>query len=162
MMNEVLSTYNYNGARSLVLLHEHYIVQLLITWHRAKTENITLPKTDDPDYESLDKLLNHVFRSARGYMVWMCDKLNLPDPQIEETPQPELLVKNIDRQSEHLLTKWRLPLVNVDEEKFHSPTFKSNWGVEYSIDAMLEHAVMHLIRHEFQLQNLIETQKVKA
>jgi hypothetical protein len=158
MMNEVLSPYNYNGARSMVLLHEHYFGQLLKTWHKAKSVNITLPITVDPDYESLDKLLNHVCRSARGYMVWMCDKLNLPDPQIEETPQPELLVKNIDQQSEHLLAKWRLPLVNVDEEKFHKPTFKSNWGVEYSIDAMLEHAVMHLIRHEFQLQNLIETQ----
>ena len=130
-------------------------MEFLQTWSKAKRENIMLPITADPDYESLDKLLNHVFRSARGYMVWMCDKLNLADPQIEETPQPELLVKNIDQYSKHLLEAWRFPLANIDEEKFHTPTFKSNWDVEYSVDAMLEHAVMHLIRHEFQLQNLI-------
>jgi len=155
IMNEILESYNYNGARSMVLLHEHYFMEFLQTWSKAKRENIMLPITADPDYESLDKLLNHVCRSARGYMVWMCDKLNLPDPQIEETPQPELLVKNIDQYTKHLLETWRVPLANIDEEKFHTPTFKSNWDVEYSVDAMLEHAVMHLIRHEFQLQNLI-------
>ena len=35
-------------------------------------------------------LLNHALRAARGYMVWMCEKLELPDPEIE--PPPELAV----------------------------------------------------------------------
>ena len=42
-----------------------------------------LPKTDDPAYESLDTLLHHVFRAARGYMTWMCEVLELPDPEMQ-------------------------------------------------------------------------------
>ena len=41
-------------------------------------------------------------------------------------------------------------------ELFMDKTYTSRWKVEYCIDAMLEHAVMHPIRHEFQLSNLLK------
>ena len=48
--------------------------------------------------------------------------------------------------------------MNVEPELFEDKVYTSNWGVNYCIDAMLEHAVMHPIRHEFQLKNLIAEQ----
>ena len=152
---QILRKYEYNGARAMVLLHEKHLKSCLQTWQEAKKLNIKLPESDDADYQSLDALLRHILRSARGYMIWMCAKLNLPDPQIERTPDIELIESNADRYLNHILEKWRLPLAEIPEEKFHTPVFKSNWGVDYCIDAMLEHAVMHPIRHEFQLKNLI-------
>lgn len=152
---QILRKYEYNGARAMVLLHERHLKSCLQTWQEAKKLNIKLPESDDADYQSLDALLRHILRSARGYMIWMCAKLNLPDPQIERTPDIELIESNADRYLNHILEKWRLPLAEIPEEKFHTPVFKSNWGVDYCIDAMLEHAVMHPIRHEFQLKNLI-------
>ena len=150
--------YKYNGARSLVLLHEQYLTSLLHTWWDAKSKNLLLPETKDQDYESLDKLLRHIFRAARGYMTWMCDKLDLPDPEIDPVPEPSQISGKADVYLKYLLEKWRLPLVNVEEDLFYNPTYKSRWGVDYCIDAMLEHAVMHPIRHEFQLRNLMEAQ----
>ena len=35
----------------------------------------------------------------------------------------------------------------------------TRWGSPYSINAMLEHAVMHPIRHRFQLENLLREQR---
>ena len=150
-----LKLYKYKGARSLVLLHEHHLQSCLATWKKAKQLNISLPKTDDKDYQSLDTLLRHIFRAARGYMTWMCEKLGLPDPEIEPTPEADEIETKADQYIAHLLEKWSLPLAAVPEEKFHSPVYKSRWGVDYCVDAMLEHAVMHPIRHEFQLNNLI-------
>ena len=155
MNQQNLKKYKYNGARALVLLHEKHLRSCLETWREAKKLNIKLPQTDDADYQSLDTLLRHILRSARGYMIWMCAKLNLPDPEIEKTPEADLIESNSDRYITHLLEKWSLPLAEIPEEKFNNPVFKSNWGVDYCIDAMLEHAVMHPIRHEFQLKNLI-------
>ena len=48
--------------------------------------------------------------AARGYMTWMCEVLELPDPEIRIPPEPT---------------------------------------------ALLEHAVMHPIRHAFQLEELM-------
>lgn len=156
MLNsQSLVKYRYNGGRSLVLLHETHLKSCLKTWQKAKRLKINLPKTDDEDYQTLDNLLRHIFRASRGYMTWMCDKLNLPDPEIEKTPGADLIETKAEEYISHLLEKWRLPLADISEETFHSPTYSSRWGVEYCIDAMLEHAVMHPIRHEFQLKNLI-------
>ena len=156
MNSTYLNKYSYNGARSLVLLHEKYLRTLLLTWREGKNLNISLPKTEDSDYKSLDTLLHHVFRAARGYMVWICDKLDLPDPEIKLAPEPENIDDEADEYIAFLLEKWCTPLADIPEERFHSPTYKSNWNVDYCIDAMLEHAVMHPIRHEFQLKNIIE------
>lgn len=147
--------YKYNGARSLIILHEKYINEFFKTWKEAKKLNITLPKTNDTDYESLETLLKHVLRSSGGYIIWICEKLNLPNPKITEPSD----IKEIEGKAEeyiiYLLDKWRTPLINVKENDFHTPAYKSNWGSNYCIDAMLEHAVMHPIRHSFQLQTLI-------
>lgn len=157
-----MTVYKYNGARSMVLLHEHYLKSLLRTWREAKRVNLALPETEDSDYQSLDTLLKHIFRSARGYMIWMCDKLNLPDPDIKAVPETDIIESAANEYLDHLLEKWRMPLSEIEEDKFHSPTFTSRWGVEYCIDAMLEHAVMHPIRHEFQLKTLMTINQNKS
>lgn len=147
--------YKYKGAKSLVLLHEEHIKKFFKTWQRAKNLNICLPKTEDLDYRNLDTLLRHVFRSAGRYMIWMCEKLNLPNPNIPEDLEVFESIEEAENYLEKLLIKWRHPLSDVSEEECYPQTFTSRWGVEYCIDAMLEHAVMHPIRHEFQLNQLI-------
>jgi hypothetical protein len=92
-------------------------------------------------------------------MTWICEKLNLPDPEIEEAPDGNLIEMKAEKYVSHLLEKWRLPLSDIPEENFHEQNYVSRWGVEYCIDAMMEHAVMHPIRHEFQLRNLIISQQ---
>ena len=152
-MEEII--YKYAGAKALVKLHEIHLNSFYETWKEAKRLDIKLPVSDDPYYVSLNRLLYHVLRSARGYMIWMCEKLGLEDPQIKETPAAEMLEEKATEQITHLFEKWKLPLSNVEPELFEDKVYKSNWGVEYCIDAMLEHAVMHPIRHEFQLKNLM-------
>ncbi|MBT8387923.1 MAG: hypothetical protein KJO12_10970 [Ignavibacteria bacterium] len=143
----------------MVQLHEEHLRSFLKTWKRAKELNIKLPQTDDTDYQSLETLLRHVFRASRGYITWMCDKLELPDPKINPTPEAEEIEKVADTYLEHLIERWEYPLTSVSPEKFEDKLFTARWGVDYCIDAMMEHAVLHPIRHKFQLKNLIENQQ---
>ena len=149
-----LNNYKYRGARAMVILHEKHMRSCLAVWREAKEKNIKLPATDDSDYQSLDHLLHHVFRAARSYMVWMCDKLQLPDPQIDSVPELEEIENMADIYLKHLLERWALPLVDVEPERY-GEMYVSNWKMEMCIEAMVEHAVMHPIRHEFQLQELL-------
>ena len=89
MNNESLPIYKYSGARSLVLLHEKHLKSFYETWKLAYSKNIILPITKDPDYESLDTLLQHVLRSAGNYMIWICEKLDLPESNINPAPKPD-------------------------------------------------------------------------
>jgi hypothetical protein len=159
---KTLPPYKYNGARSLVLLHEDHMKSFLLTWKKAKSLNIKLPETDDEDYQSLETLLFHVLRASGRYMIWICDKLNLADPEIHPAPPVNEIQIKAGEYVNHLLERWRLPLVDVPEDSFLGISYQSNWGDLFCIDAMLEHAVMHPIRHQYQLKNLIELSKHKT
>jgi len=154
-MPQDLFEYRYRGARAMVLMHERELWRFVEVWRKAKAAGVALPATDDPDYASLEHMLYHVLRAARGYMIWMCEKLELPDPQIQPAPPPERIEAEVDRYLEHLLARWRLPLAEVDEERASRPNYKSRWGMDYSIDSMLEHALVHPMRHAFQLEEML-------
>jgi len=128
----------------------------LPVWREAVRRGVRLPATDDPDYASHHALLHHVFRASRGYMTWLCERLELPDPGIEAAPPPDVVERDADRYLEHLLERWRAPLADVDEVRLQ-PIFKARWGADISGESMLEHAVVHPLRHRFQLEELLET-----
>lgn len=158
MSEQPLSHYRSNSARALILLHEQHLLMFLDTWKEAKNEDITLPSTDDQHYASLDTLLSHVLDCTRSYMMWICEQLKLPDPQINPAP----VVDQVDEQAQaylsHLIERWRLPLSEISNSQLSTPNYPTKWGTDLPIEGMLEHAVMHPIRHEFQLRNLLYSQ----
>ena len=157
-MTENLENYKSRGARALVLLHEKHLRECLEVWGQAKAANLELPETSDENYRSLETLLAHILGAARSYMVGICKNLELPNPEIRPVPEVNAIGAEADSYLEHVLERWRLPLVAVPDERLE-PDPKSYYpGMPYWIDAMLEHAVMHPIRHEFQLRELLQAQ----
>jgi uncharacterized damage-inducible protein DinB len=150
------TTHAYRGARALILLHATHMRDFLAVWKRAQAVGVAMPATEDPSYESLETLLRHVLRAARGYMTWTCEVLDLPDPDIRPTPADDAIESAADAYLEHVLERWQGPLCDVAPERFEDQTYAARWGVKYSIDAMLEHAVMHPIRHSFQLEEWLQ------
>ncbi|NJL27776.1 MAG: hypothetical protein HC897_07700 [Thermoanaerobaculia bacterium] len=145
--------YAYGGVRTLVLLHERHLRSFLAVWKQAKAAGVALPATDDPSYASLETLLFHVCACARGYMAWSCRMLGLPDPEIRRPPEAATIETEVDVYLEHLIERWRSPLAGVEEVRLFEPEYEAPWESRYCIEAMLEHAVMHPIRHQFQLEN---------
>jgi hypothetical protein len=157
-MTEELSNYTSRAARASVLLHEQHLRQCVEVWKQAKALRLKLPVTDSKHYQSLETLLQHFLRSAGNYMVWMCEQLELPDPAIRPVPDLDKIEAEADLYLEHVLERWRLPLVDVPTDKLIAPAYNYYWDVGFTIDAMLEHALTHPIRHEFQLKELLEQQ----
>ena len=98
----------------------------------------------------------HVLSAAGGYMIWMCEVLALPDPGIRSAPDAATLVRDADHYMEHVLEQWRAALRELSDERLETPEYPSQWRTRYCIDSMLEHAVMHPIRHAFQLDELLK------
>jgi len=140
----------------MVLLHDEYLRRFVDTWRLALANSVRLPPTDDPAYASLEALGLHVLSAAGSYMTWMCEVLALPDPGIRSAPDAAAIVRDADDYMEHVLERWRAPLQEVPNEKLETPEYPSQWQTRYCIDAMLEHAVMHPIRHTFQLDELLK------
>jgi hypothetical protein len=152
-----LEGYRYRGARALVLLHERELRAFVATWRRAVAWGVTMPPTDDPDCASADAMARHVLNAAGRYMIWLTGKLGLPDPGIAEAPPVEEIEEHADAYLEHVLDRWRAPLRDVFPERFVE-THVSNWGEDFTLESMLEHAVVHPMRHALQLEELMATQ----
>ena len=141
----------------MVLLHEEHLRRFVQTWRLALATSVSLPPTDDPAYTSLSTLARHVLSAAAGYLVWMCEVLTLPDPEIRPAPDATAIVRDADEYMEHILERWRAgPLREISDEQLETPEYPSRWQTRYCIDSMLEHAVMHPIRHAFQLDELMK------
>jgi hypothetical protein len=141
----------------MVLLHEEHLRRFLQTWRLALATSVTLPPTEDPAYASLGALGRHVLSAAGEYLVWICEALTLPDPGIRRAPDVAAIVRDADEYVEHVLDRWRdSPLRQVANEQLETPEYPTSWQSRYCIDSMLEHAVMHPIRHVFQLDELIK------
>ena len=148
-------SYEYGGARALVALHAEHLRKFMETWRRADNQGLGLPASANPNYASREGLLAHVLGCAARYLTWICEKLELPEPNLEECPDPGGFAARADEYLEDVLAAWERPLRGVTEESADSRVYESWWGVPYCIDAMLEHAVMHPIRHTYQLEELL-------
>ncbi len=147
--------YAYRGARALVALHERELRAFLPTWRRFAATGLPLPETDDTDYASNEHLLLHVVRAAGRYLTWVCRNLGLPDPGVPEAPAVEEIAERAEGFMERVLELWRTSLTEAPPERMEDQAHTSNWGAPMTIESMLEHAVVHPMRHTFQLEELM-------
>jgi len=141
----------------MVILHEEQLRRFVQTWRRALAASVTLPVSEDPNYASLNALGRHVLNAAGGYLAWMCNVLKLPDPGLRAAPDATAIVHEADDYLEHVLERWRGDsLREILNDQLETPEYPTRWQTRYCVDSMLEHAVMHPIRHGFQLEELIQ------
>ncbi len=145
----------YSGATALTTLHERHLREFLEVWRAAVERGVELPATDDPNYASMETLLAHVLGAAASYLNWICAQLGLPPRMAEDRPAPEGLGARAGAYLDSLLEAWSRPLEGLTEERAYAPAHTSRWGPPYCLDAMLEHAVMHPLRHTHQLRRLM-------
>ena len=149
------STYQYGGAAACVTLLKEHLQEFLETWRQADALEIELPEDTDLDCSSREHLLLHVLRCASRHLIWICDQLEIPAPDVERDPQRDGISERAEEDMEKTLAAWDLSMRALTEEAAYSESYPSEWGPLYCIDAMLEHAVMHPIRHSLQLKKLM-------
>jgi hypothetical protein len=144
-----------NAVRSCVELHEIELRRFLEVWRAFRASGITLPSTEDPSYKSNDHLAGHVLRSARGYLTWIGECVNRPVTDLDSETDPVRIAARGPAFLEDVLAGWRRHLAVLEDRELAPVTYKSRWGEDYDIEQMLEHAVVHPMRHRIQLERLM-------
>jgi hypothetical protein len=149
-------TFKSRGVRALVHLQMREMNQLFVVWKKAKRAAVKLPRTKDPAYQSLDLLMRHPLRSCRGYLTWLCEVLDRTDPGVPDPPEPGSVAARGAAYLRVLAKAWEKHMAWMPNSVFDSPDLhKSRWGALMTVEAMLEHALVHPMRHRFQLEELI-------
>ena len=141
------------GVRALVRLQMAELRALFQVWLEARRKGVRLPETDDRDYGSLDLLMRHPLRSSRGYLMGICQTLGRPDPEVPDPPEPRDVEKNGAGYIDTLELAWENHVAWVTDEVVAAH--------DGAVEVTLEHAVVHPIRHRFQLQELMTEQAAR-
>jgi hypothetical protein len=153
---EATATFKSRAVRSLVELHERELRRFLETWKEFVASGAPLPDgKGDPAYESPELLGGHVLGAARGYLTWICEQVGRPAADVDASTDRAALARRADAFAEHVLDAWRRHLAALEDAELTPAVYTSRWGEPFLIEQMLEHAVVHPMRHRFQLEEIL-------
>jgi len=151
-----MSEFRSRGVRSLVELHERELPEFLATWRRFAASGKPMPEAHgDEDYENRERLVAHVQRSARSYLLWIWEMLERPIEDLPYVREPDEIVPRLDAYMAETLDGWRRHLAPLAPEQLAPKQYLSRWGEPHTIEQMLEHAVVHPMRHRIQLERIL-------
>ncbi|KAA9036516.1 DinB family protein [Ginsengibacter hankyongi] len=120
---------------------------------------VTDPNTTDENCKSVQSILSHVVHSGYGYAT---NIHNLKGNNIARPPKTfhttveEYLkdLTNVFAYTENIFTKIN---DNELEQLDNSLKIKTGWGQGYDIEQMMEHAIVHILRHKRQIERIKRT-----
>lgn len=115
------------------------------------------PHTDDPDCRSIQSILAHVVRAGYGYAIAIRkhegEALAYRERQTHDTIAP--YQEDLERMfayNEQLFADYpNLQLEETDMDK----KIKVSWGQHYDVEQLMEHAIVHILRHRRQIERFL-------
>jgi len=115
------------------------------------------PESSNTDCISIQTILTHVTASMFSYAVYIENSIGLKTVRPERL-QFDHITPYISRLREALKYNEdffaRYP--NITTEEFdQSKKINTRWGQQYDVEQMLEHAIVHILRHRRQIKNAL-------
>ena len=114
-------------------------------------------QTKDEDCRSAQTIMKHVVGAGYGYADYIRGALG----SASTSPARRLFaVDDVEAQIDAMLEytvqtlegRWEMT-----EEEMTSVVIDSRWGVRYDVEQLLEHAIVHILRHRRQIERLTQS-----
>ena len=112
-------------------------------------------QTTDDACRSVQTIMSHVVRAGYGYADYIREQFSIASTR----PQNKLLsrqesLEQLDAAlaytAQTLEGKWEM-----SDEEIAGTVINSPWGVVYDMEQLLEHAIVHILRHRRQIEKFI-------
>src|SRR5262249_39744170 len=106
---------------------------------------------------SIQKIMRHAVRAAYAYannirVAFSLPVTALPTHLEEKNASVASLEKVLNYTAAALEDKW-----GMSEDAIEKVTMPTPWGTTYTLEQMLEHAIVHVLRHRRQIERLLRT-----
>jgi len=82
---------------------------------------------------------------------------------VDASQDPYEIVKHAPEFAEGVLGAYRRHLAEITDQEMEQQVHRTRWGDLMSVEMLLEHAVVHPMRHRIQLERILENREaVKA
>jgi uncharacterized damage-inducible protein DinB len=150
------------AVRSLVELHEREIRSFLEVWVRFQAADLPMPEAHgDECYRDANRLGGHVLSSARGYLTRIGEWVGRPVNDVDDTQDPCDIAARSSSFAEDVFAAYRRHLAEITDQELEQQIHRTRWGELMSVENLLEHAVVHPMRHRIQLERILEDKEAR-
>ena len=156
-----MKQFRNNGAIGALLdEYEKAILELIEVLDGLSAKNLTTivdPETNDPDCNSIQTILSHVIRSGYWYVLeirtFLGETVDFPERKtLNSSVEYQLELARMFQFNEKLFADY--PNLNIEETE-SDKKIKVRWGQVYDIEQLLEHAIVHILRHRRQVERFL-------
>ncbi|MBK9728210.1 MAG: DinB family protein [Saprospiraceae bacterium] len=149
-----------NGAKGALLdVYEKAIEELITVVSNIPNSALTVPldvKTTDVNCKTIQSILSHVISSGYGYAI------SIQNLKFKNLDRPEKSFhENVSEYIEDLTKVFNFTETVFNEIHDHeleqsdnALKIKTSWGQIYDIEQITEHAIVHILRHKRQMENI--------
>jgi uncharacterized damage-inducible protein DinB len=114
-------------------------------------------KTTDPNCRSIQTIVNHMIGSGYSYADYIRQSFSVQS----ERPAATVLGRTESLESFRRMLVYTVQTLegrwNYSDEQTGAVRINSRWGVQYDMEQMLEHAIVHVLRHRRQIERFLGT-----
>ena len=148
-----MSNKEFSGAIKAMLDEYKKSLNELITiikpLDETRLSKIVDEKTSDPDCKSIQRILSHVVNSGYGYTVYIENSIGLNKirPEKKLWNHVDEYIVQLNFMYEYCENFFRSNPEIILEEHDTSKKINVNWGQQYDVEQLMEHAIVHILRH---------------
>lgn len=157
-----MKTYRQGAVGALLDIYEEAIEEFITVIEDIPDEALPIiidPDTTDENCRSIQSILTHVVHAGYGYATNVYHQKGYALERLDKTDH--LTIKEYIED----LTKVFAYTENIFKELSDSELaqynealkIKTGWGKLYDIEQMMEHAIVHILRHKRQIEKIKRT-----
>ncbi|PIF62304.1 DinB family protein [Flavobacterium sp. 11] len=155
---------NQNAVSALLAEYQKAIIELQHVIHDISEEDLTFTvdhATTNPDCKSIQTILSHVVSSGYSYCVYIQNFKNKNTVRPEKVNRSSIADYINDLDNVLKFTQETFATIDDDalEEWDASKKIMTSWGQLYDIEQLMEHAIVHILRHRRQIETFKTTIK---
>jgi len=113
------------------------------------------PRTTDKNCRSVQTIMSHVVGSGYGDADYFRQAFQMPSERppasiLSRTQSLEGLREMLEYTARTLEGRWE-----YSDEQIGAVRINSWWGVQYDMEQLLEHAIVHVLRHRRQIERFL-------
>ncbi len=132
--------------------------QVIISLSEERYRQILDAVTEDEDCRSVESITNHVIRAGYGYANYIRKQFNQPlqsRKDVYDVPDPATAGIELEKMLAYTIeTLEKLPDLSLED--ILQNIIKTTWQQQYDFEQLVEHGIVHLLRHRRQIQKLLE------
>jgi len=132
------------------------LVAIVQPLSKGEFERIRDSQTQDENCRSIQTIVSHVISSGHSYANYIREAFLM---HIEPFKKRPLVVDEVASRASEMLQFTVATLEGhwiMDDSEIQSVAIQSRWGTRYDLEQMLEHAIVHVMRHRRQIQRWLQ------